>query len=319
MPKSGFTISAVVCTYNRCESLRDALRSLTAQRLDPGVQLEIVVVDNNSTDQTKDAVRELARASAWPVRCVEERNQGIGFARNRGLAEATGDVVAYIDDDVVVQPGWAQALADCFEQTGADMVGGKIIPLWLADRPEWLRDELMGPITVLNFGPSRKRLQWHQPILGANFAIRCSSAARFGPCDGALGRRGNRWVGGEDLELFQRWFRQGAVIFYEPAAVVQHKVEPERVSPQFYRRWFSDIGYTQGHQLGWKWHYWVSIMPYWRWVQLLKAGTRYGWTRFAPVSETQRFAAELWWSFQRSFLRERVDHWIGSACCHFAK
>lgn len=303
-------ISAVVCTYNRAASLRDTLRSLKRQEVRQGTTLDIIVVDNNSTDDTACVVEETARQIRRPVRYFRERNQGIGFARNRGLSAATGDVVAFIDDDVIVEAGWAQALTECFEQTGADMVAGKIVPLWLTDRPEWLRDELMGPITALNFGPSRKRLQFHQPILGANVAIRRVSAERFGPFDGTLGRRGTRWVGGEDLDMFQRWLRQGAVIFYDPAAVVRHKVEPERVTPQFYRRWFIDIGYTQGHQLEWKWHYGLSVMPYWRWAKLLKAGVRYAWTQAIPAVEARRFSAELWWLFQRSFLIERFVHWM---------
>lgn len=303
-------ISAVVCTYNRCDSLRDTLRSLNQQALGDGVLLDIVVVDNRSTDRTKDVVQQFAMETRWPLCYVAEPRQGIAFARNAGLRAAQGTYVAFIDDDAVAGPGWAAAIVRAFTDTGADMVGGIIEPWWLTPRPQWLVDDLMGPITAFGLGSQRRRCtRSSEAFLTTNCALRASSVGRYGLFDVSLGRRGGRWVGGEDFELFKRWLAQGAYLLYEPAAVVRHKVSAERVSPEFYRRWFEDIGYTQGHQLDWKWHYRLSVVPVWRWGKFVAAGAQYGWTRIVPSDDASRLRAELWWRFQRSFLRERLDHW----------
>ena len=313
-------ISAVVCTYNRCDSLRDTLESLKAQALSPGVTLEIVVVDNNSQDRTPQVVAEAALGSPWAIRYEREPAQGLSHARNRGLQSARGAYAAFTDDDTVPDTGWANALAQCFAETGADLIGGKVTALWCTQRPEWIRDDLLGPVIACDRGPARK---WctssRDTFLGANFALRRSIVARYGAFDPSLGRRGSSLIGGEDFELFERWLKAGASIVYEPAAVVQHKVMPERVTPEFYRRWFEDIGYTQGHQLEWKWHYRLSLVPVWRWAKFVESGARYGWTRLASSDDASRLRAELWWLFQRSFLKERLDHWRGQTPCRFAK
>ena len=313
-------ISAIVCTYNRCEMLRETLRALKPQTLGGGLSLEILIVDNHSTDQTRAIVQEAAKESRWPIRYLFEPAQGLSHARNCGLRHAKGAYAAFTDDDTVPDEGWAGALARCFEETGADLIGGKVTALWCTPRPEWIRDDLLGPVIACDRGPTRARcMSRRDAFLGANFALRCSSAARYGAFDPALGRRGSSLIGGEDVELFERWLAAGASIVYEPTAIVQHKVTPERVTPEFYQRWFTDIGYTQGHQMGWKWHYQVSIVPLWRWGTLAHAGARYAWTRLWPSTDAARLRAELWWRFQRSFLQERLDHWRHLLPCRFAK
>lgn len=314
------TATVIVCTYNRCQSLRNTLQSLAGQRLSPGRTLDVVVVDNNSTDQTKDVVAEAARHSPWTIRYVFEPRQGLGHARNAGLTAAQGAYIAITDDDVVATPGWVDALVRCFDATDADMVVGKIAPLWLTARPQWLADDLMAPIISLDWGASRKRCTTgRERFLGANCSVRRSSVAKFGMFDPSLGRRGNSLVGGEDFEMFQRWFARGAAIIYEPTAVMQHTVSPERVTEGFYRRWFRDIGYTQGHQQAWKWHYVVSVMPVWRWGRWIRSGARYLWVSASAADAAVKLHAELWWKFECGFFRERLDHWIGKRQCHFAR
>ena len=311
-------ISAAVCTYNRCESLRETLASLRAQRLPSGATMEILVIDNNSHDQTPQVVKEAAQASRWPLRYVKEPNQGIAYARNRALLSAHGTCVAFIDDDAVAEPDWIASLARCLEETRADLIGGRILPHWLAPRPSWLSDDLLGPVTSLDFGPTRKRCT-RELFLTTNCAVRRSSMTRYGMFDTTLGRRGERWVGGEDFELCQRWLHAGASVVYEPTAVVRHTVSPERLTPAFYRRWFQDIGYTQAHQFDGKWHHAWSIVPLWRWRELAAASLRYLRTRVLPSSEEAKLQTEFWWVYERSFVRERFDHWRGKEPCHFVK
>ena len=294
-------LSAVVCSYNRCESLRDTLRSLKEQSVGGDLSLEIIVVDNNSTDRTRQIVEEAAADSPWPIRYIFETRQGIAYARNRGLHAAQGEYVAFIDDDAVADPDWAASVFRCFEETKADMVGGKVIPLWLAEKPAWITNDLLGPMPRVDYGPARKRCAPQETFLTTNCALRRPSAIQYGVFDSTLGRRGQRWVGGEDLELCQRWIGAGAVVTYEPSAIVHHKVGPERMTPAFYRRWFEDIGYTQAHQMSWKPHFRISVMPVWRWKEFFSAGVNYFKTRAPLVPEEKKLHTELWWIFQKSF------------------
>src|SRR5437762_3176643 len=94
-------ISAIVCTYNRCESLRDTLTALKQQHLRNGSSLEILVVDNNSRDLTKKVVSEAAKESGWPIRYVFESRQGKSSALNRGIREAAGEFLVMTDDDMI--------------------------------------------------------------------------------------------------------------------------------------------------------------------------------------------------------------------------
>mgnify|MGYP001569123278 CR=1 FL=1 len=311
-------LSLAVCSYNRCESLRETLQSLAKLRWDAREALEIVVVDNNSADRTRDVVEAFRRTMAWPVHYVKEPRQGIASARNRALDTARGTYVAFIDDDALADPEWATAIWRCAEDTQADLIGGTVRPLWLTERPRWLSDDLLGPIMALDYGPHRKRCANGETFLTTNCTLRRASLERHGAFETSLGRRGQRWIGGEDVELCRRWLRRGAHVVYEPAAIVQHKVEATRVTPAFYRRWFEDIGYTQAHQLDWKWHHRLSVLPAWRWKQLARAGANYARARVAPSSDEARFQAELWWLFQRSFMRERLDHWRSKVPCRFA-
>jgi glycosyltransferase involved in cell wall biosynthesis len=312
-------VTVVVCTYNRAASLRDTLQSLIVQQVPSGVVLDILVIDNNSRDETVQVVDEISKHSIFPVRRIQETRQGIGWARNRGLKEAAGDYILFIDDDAVAAPDWAVNMVQAMEASGADFMGGRITPLWMADRPSWLEDNLCGPIVRQDYGAERRPVKPHEGFLTANVVFRKKSIEKYGPFDSTLGRKGDRWIGGEDFELFSRWLNQGAKIYYEPSAVVQHKVEASRITPEFYRKWFVDIGLTQGHQLEWKNHYRWMILPLWRWKLLIKAG----WDYFcasclqklksevgSQKSEDRYFQAEIWWIFQKSFFGERLDHWM---------
>lgn len=103
-------ISVILCTYNRAQSLVNALESVATQTLPESVEWEVLVVDNNSRDQTRDVVEDFCRRHTPRFRYVFEPNQGLCYARNSGVREARGDVLAFVDDDVTVEPGWLDNL-----------------------------------------------------------------------------------------------------------------------------------------------------------------------------------------------------------------
>jgi len=229
------------------------LRALKAQRVHDGFQLEIVVVDNNSSDRTKDVVEEIAQDSTWPIRYVFEGQQGVSYARNRGIGEAKGPILICTDDDVLPEPNWAQALYEGFEKYNADCVGGKILPLWLEPAPAWLLSEelkkqVCGGLALLDrgsqviIGDAGDR----NLLYGANMAFRKTVFGDVGMFRTDLGPIGTACSRGDDTNMLERILKAGKRVVYTPDAVVHHKVAPARMHAAYFRRWKFQAGRSQG-------------------------------------------------------------------------
>lgn len=233
-------VSVLICTYNRAHSLRGALGALQHQDLDPGLSLELIVVDNNSTDHTRAVVHDIAQTARWPVRYLIESQQGKSYALNRGVREATGTLIAICDDDQVPDRGWLRALWHGYQAFDADAVGGPIRPRWAVPPPAWLLDpRLQAHIGLLDRG--------ERPLVavtgdtnflhGGNSAFRKAVLDDVGPFRTDLGPAGKRMGLGEDTELIARIGRAGKKILYVPDAVMFHHVPAERMRVDYLRRW----------------------------------------------------------------------------------
>ncbi len=304
-------VSVIVCTYNRAESLRDTLQSLVDQKLSNGLTYEIVIVDNNSTDRTREVVDGFMAKNGRPFIFRFEKRQGLSFARNTGIEAASGQVLAFTDDDVTVHPDWVQEFWNCFRETGALVVAGKIERLWYCERPSWFQDELGGPLIVQDLGNKRKKWDIERHTVGANMAFHRTVFERLGRFREGLGRRGELLIGGEDREIFLRARSAGLPIYYEPKAIVWHKVEKERLSKDYMRQWFWDIGRTLGHEMDWKWHHRFSVAPFWIWKQTARSLGRWIASQFKGTgAESERFASEVWLRHHAGILQERFYHWL---------
>ena len=130
--------SVVIATCNRASELRETLHSLAALSVhDPW---EVIVVDNNSTDDTRTAVRLSALNFPAPLRYLFEATPGRSAALNTGIQAAEGDVIVTTDDDVRVEPGWLDSAGTALDQLHCDYVGGRVLPIWRAPLPAWLAD-----------------------------------------------------------------------------------------------------------------------------------------------------------------------------------
>jgi len=237
-------ISIIVCTYNRSESLRETLGALGRQTVSDGVRLDIVVVDNNSTDHTRTVVEEIRKGSVWPIRYTFESRQGVNFARNRGVQEAKGEIVAFVDDDVLPEPTWVHTIAEAFTIHHADGVGGKILPLWLQPPPPWLLDERVRRtywclLALLDHGPDVIVAHTFDGnlIYGANMAFRKRVFDEVGFFRTDVGAIGSQLLRGDETEMLQRLVAAGKRLVYTPHAVVHHKVPPERMRLPYARWW----------------------------------------------------------------------------------
>ena len=238
------SVSVIICTFNRCDSLAETLASLQAMQVPQYLRWNIIVVDNNSTDRTKDVVEQFARDATVEVRYLFEEAQGVSYAKNRGILATDSEYVAFTDDDVLVDRNWLKCVAETFATYNADCVGGKIIPAWLGQRPEWLGDHLLNVLAMLDYGDDTIELYSggdNRMLFGANYAFKRESLLKAGLFATNLGRVGD-FGSGEDKDIVEKVKRDKGRIIYSPAAVVSHKVPPERMRKTYFRRWHYQAG-----------------------------------------------------------------------------
>jgi glucosyl-dolichyl phosphate glucuronosyltransferase len=225
-------LSVVICTYTqqRWEDLVAAVSSVQCQ--EPAVHEVIVVVDHDDALLVR-ARRELAGAdvvsSAGP--------RGLSGARNTGWQRATGEVVAFLDDDARADQGWAAAMLSAYEDETVVGVGGAVLPDWRAPRPPWFPEEFLWVVGCGYRGQPAGRARVRNGI-GANVSFRREVLAGTGGFQTGLGRLGADGAGCEETELSIRAHRTrpGARVLLEPAAVVRHAVGPERTNRAYFRR-----------------------------------------------------------------------------------
>jgi glycosyltransferase involved in cell wall biosynthesis len=227
-------ISVAICTYNNAAKLNMALESLKEMVYPPGLEYEILVIDNNSNDGTQNLVERYAGVWGPRLRYVFEPNQGLSHARNRAMREAAGDVVSYIDDDIKADPQWLSAIAATFEKYNtAAVVGGRSYLVFPSSPPAWLSEKCELLLSRLDYG-DEPIFGTDQDLFGVNFSVRTDWLRRVGGFDPSLGRCGRSLVSGEESDLLRRIRALGGVAVYEPAAVVGHIVPAERLR----LRWF---------------------------------------------------------------------------------
>ncbi|MGD1108523.1 MAG: glycosyltransferase [Terracidiphilus sp.] len=240
-------ITVLVCTYNRCLILPKTLDSLVAQRLPAGVEWEVVIVDNNSSDQTRIVVGDYMRSYPGRFRYLFEARQGLSRARNTGIKAARGEVIAFVDDDVIVEPTWLQNLtASLFSGNWAG-AGGRIVPPNGFEPPEWLPIggplDLGGALALFDLGDQPSELS--RAPYGTNMAFRKGAFDKYGMFRVELGRCGSNLISGEDTEFANRLMSAAEHLRYEPGAVVHHPIPEERLKKKYFRKWWFAFGRTR--------------------------------------------------------------------------
>jgi glycosyltransferase involved in cell wall biosynthesis len=240
-------ISLILCTYNRSESLPKALDSVAAQILPESILWEVIVVDNNSRDQTRAVVDDYCRRFPGRFRYLLEIQQGLSRARNAGIQQAMGEIIAFIDDDVVADPNWLQNLTASLRDGQWAGAGGKIVPPKDFHPPKWLtvggKFDLGGTLALYDNGDLSGHIT--RAPFGTNMAFRKETFRKYGMFRTDLGRCGNVLLSGEDTEFGERLFRAGERLRYEANAVVHHPVPQERLQREYFETWWFDFGRTR--------------------------------------------------------------------------
>ncbi|MEE8574982.1 MAG: glycosyltransferase family 2 protein [Thermodesulfobacteriota bacterium] len=235
-------VSAVICTQNRAGFLKKAIKSLEDQACDPDL-FEIVVVDNRSTDSTKEVASELSKSSKVGIKYVYEGNTGLSYARNAGIENSEGGIIAFLDDDATAVKGWVKAIIDIYDKDEFWVLGGPIEADWGAERPAWLSLILLKSLSVIDYGPEQKDLDYPREwIGGGNTAYRREVFTRYGTFYSELGRKGKSLLSGEEIDLFDRMLKDKRKMLYSPEMRIKHYIHAERLK----KRWFMNRFYSQG-------------------------------------------------------------------------
>jgi glycosyltransferase involved in cell wall biosynthesis len=247
-------ISVILCTYNRAQNLINALESVAAQTLPESVEWEVLVVDNNSRDQTREVVEDFCRRHRQ-FRYVFEPNQGLSHARNSGVREARGDVIAFVDDDVTVEPGWLDNLTAPLRTGEWAGSGGMTIPPGTFTPPRWLAPH--GPYNMLGvlcayFNLGDKACELDEAPYGTNMAFRKQMFEKYGEFRTDLDRCGGNTMSNGDTEFGRRLMKAGERLRYEPSAVVRHPVPENRITKKYFLAWWFDYGRASVREWGQK-------------------------------------------------------------------
>jgi glycosyltransferase involved in cell wall biosynthesis len=212
--------------------LRVALERLLAQQSE-GVSYEVIVVDNNSTDGTREVVESFINRGHPNLHYLFEPKQGISYGRNTGIAYSSAEIIAFTDDDVRVGQDWISNMKRAFdEHPEVDFVGGPILPEWKSEPPEWLTREHWWPLALLDFGDKPFYVNIDTPLClpTANISFRRRAFDH-------IGLFSPEFSGREDHELLVRLWRTDRQGIYIPDMVVTAEVQPERLKKDYHRKW----------------------------------------------------------------------------------
>jgi len=234
-------LSVAICTYNRAPLLGRALDSVRNQTW-AGDALEILVVDNGSTDRTRDLVAA-AQLEDIRIRYVVESKAGIAHARNRALHEARGEYLAFIDDDAWAEGDWLQNLIRAIEsiRPTPECVVGPVSLVWEGERPDWFPTRFESLLCRYDMGSKPRFLDAGGYLLTTNSLFHRETLLALGGLRADLGHKRNQLIGGEDNEIFQRLIANGYRVYYQPTACVSHPVPKARQTRRYLlRRLFWD-------------------------------------------------------------------------------
>lgn len=291
-----YKVSAVLCSYNRARFIIKAVDSIFAQDFDKS-KLEVIVVDNNSPDNTVALLEEYKQKH--PDRNFSyyvEYNQGVAFTRTRCAKEAKGEIIAYLDDDSEAQPGWLQTIVSFFDtHPEVYSVGGKITPRFLTDVPDWYSKYFNGLVGSFDQGRSVKQLTGERYPCGANMAFRKAAFELVGYFNTLLGRSGKGLLANEEKDIYKRILATGKKVYYLPSMSVIHAVESNKFDKNYVRRHSMGIG--GGERLRLKGDTGALIIKFFEYIAKWGYAVTYGigflikgqWSRFYML---ERFR---WW------------------------
>lgn len=236
-------VEVAICTWNRATLLQMTLQRLTEIEIPSDTQFKVIVVDNNSTDQTAETLKQFQ--AKLDLLVVNEQEQGHTFARNCAIKHATGELLLWIDDDVLVSDDWLSGyVQSARSQSEVSFWGGPIEAKFMSPQPKWISDnwdKLQGCFAVRDLGEAV--IDFDEELLpyGANFAIRTEVQKKF-PFQTSLGRTSDAVIGEDELQLLRRVLADGKRGAWVPESKVEHLIDSARATTEYIHKYFVGQG-----------------------------------------------------------------------------
>jgi len=241
-------LTTIICTYNRAKYIGPLLESIAANNL-AKEEYEILLVDNNCTDNTREICESFVNVHKdVAFRYVIETEQGLSAARNKGIKEAKGDIIVYIDDDALVDTWYLRTIVEYMSaHPEISAVGGPIIPSYEdTEEPKWMtrytKELLCG---YLFYGEAERQFPGDRYPGGGNAAYRAEVFEKVGLFNTALGRKGNSLMGAEEKDIFDKMKAQGMRFMYLPKMILHHIIPQKKLEKDYFDRLTLQMGMSE--------------------------------------------------------------------------
>ena len=243
-------LSVIVCTYNREKYITKTLRYLSEQSIDSSTY-EVLIVDNNSTDKTAILCQDfISTGSHDQFYYFLEKDQGHTFARNRGIKEAKGDYIAFLDDDAWVYSNYCENIIKYFNSNPEVIaLGGKITPVYEGQPPKWMSKYLLPLVAGLDMGEETREFKHSKYPIGANMAFRKIVFEEYGNFNTELGRRGKELEGGDEKDMVYRLKKDRKMVNYVPSIHVKHIIPESRTQLPYIKGQAIGVGTSEKKRL----------------------------------------------------------------------
>lgn len=281
-------LSIIICTYNRAKYIRPLLDSIVANDL-PKQDYEIILVDNNCTDNTRDICCTFASDHADVMfRYTIEPQQGLSAARNKGIKEATGDILVYIDDDAIVDTWYLRTITEYMDKKHDCMAcGGPIIPLYETKEPQWMSHWTKELLTAyMYFGDKERVYPGERYPGGGNAAYRTQVFKEVGLFNTDLGRKGDSLMGAEEKDIFDKMRAKAWRPIYLPQMILHHIIPQKKLEQDYFDRLTLQMGKSERQRT-------LAISKSKYATRLLKEGIKWGgtivlWFYFLLILQPQK-------------------------------
>lgn len=218
-------LSVIICTRNRADEIINCLPEVALQAREFS-DVEVVVVDNGSTDNTKETVAELSKKHDYPFRYVFEPIAGLCQARNRGRAEAKGKVLSYIDDDLIIEKNWIKHIRNHFLQETTGCLGGNVDVSLVGDGNFDFTEDMLWFFGKRDFGREVREMRLPEHPVGGNMSILTRVFDEVGGFDT------NLKLYGDETDFFRRAASKGFKMLYDPKVVVRQIIPANRLTKE---------------------------------------------------------------------------------------
>ncbi len=274
-------ISIIICTYNRVDNLKDCFECLATQDIISPFTWEVLLVDNNSNDLTRQFTQDYAAQNHFILRYTFESKQGLSHARNHGVNISNGEILIFIDDDIRVSKNWLQSIVNTFNTQQCDAVGGRIHIDSPAKLPKWITSDMYGFLGHQDFGNEARAMDGYKEFpFGGNMAVRRAVFEKVGLFDVEMGRKGTglkkeELFKGEETDFFHRLADVGGRFYYQPEALVLHKILTYQLKPGFFLTLHNNAGQLESRRDASTYRRAILGIPLFIFPQFVRATVKY--------------------------------------------